>query len=176
MLLWRFDQPSANTCANLCPDLLKSDRNFPDSADHNGQDANEFLCMKTPLWFNHQTNRQNLLEMLFLTHYLCEVLIHWWINELITELIRGQRSWQVVCFTGHTHGWGMWHIWMRLTSHLVIRTIVKKDTSSILLLWMSLPIRQRDSLCERETLHGTGSARRPKRTGEELVSESTGDY
>jgi len=29
----------------------------------------------------------------------------------------------------------MWHIWMRLTSHLVICAIVTKDTSSILFLW-----------------------------------------
>ena len=28
------DQPSANTCINLCPAYLKSERIFPDSADH----------------------------------------------------------------------------------------------------------------------------------------------
>ena len=69
------DQPSANTCANLCPAHVKSDRFFPDSTDHNPrwivvkrvmqscddtswQEASEFLCIKTTLVLREFGNKK----------------------------------------------------------------------------------------------------------------------
>ena len=76
-----INEQSADTCANLCPDHLKSDQKKSNSADHNqrrtmvhfrgfGAPDSEFLCTKTPIcWreFSNEKIRPKPPEMVSLT-------------------------------------------------------------------------------------------------------------
>jgi len=77
------------------------------------QKASGFLCIKTLLFlreFRNKKNRQNSLEMLSPTRYLCHVFKISRLAtpnknrasrgfELITEIIQGQTFWEVACFS-----------------------------------------------------------------------------